>query len=72
MEDRTFSLKHSKETFKFFKKEKVMGVKDALNLYFSLIPSAFTLEFRAVFPKIQKSIQSSSVCFICVSPIIFT
>lgn len=69
MEDRTLSLKHSKEMFKFFKKEKV---KDALNLYFSLIPSAFTLEFRAVFPKIQKSIQSSSVCFICVSPIIFT
>lgn len=48
-----------------------MGVKNTINLHFSLIPSAFTLEFRAVLPKIQKSIQPSSVCLICVSSIIF-
>lgn len=42
--------------------------KNTVHLYFSLIPSTFTLELREAPPKIQHNVQPSSIHFIHVSP----
>lgn len=56
MGERTWSLKHSKEMFTFLKRGEDTEVKNTVHLYFSLIPSTFTLELRVAPPKIQHNV----------------